>query len=245
VGSYASLMDTTSQDRIIIDAANASFPPLSHHFTFDTVIGYPPPVIMTAQSCLLIPAAFIAWWYWTKRTTKRMFRGFLTFARGKAPASVDITALGMSEDSVFSNPVDHAAPSPSSATTDEYQDLYDGLTDASLSDSSTTFRFIRWLKGTKSSRVRHKVRTATRKNLRGSPIPPVSDATDHAQNPNPLPTDAKVSGNAIPLNSATYEDIVAVELCSLEESSTVHLPSKGPERAVRVTVETIPFGEYV
>jgi hypothetical protein len=227
-GSYPFLEDKTSPDLVFIGAANASFSPLSRNVNLKPMIGtHSPPVIMTAHGCLLIPAAFFAWWYWTKHTTRRVVRGVLTFARGRAPTSVDQTALGMSEDSVFSNPT---ASSPSTAATEECPDPFFGLHEHSTSDSSTTFRFIRWLKGTKSSRLRYKARAKTR-NLHSAPNPSV-DTVDRPRNQNTLQADSAVSGDA-----TTYENIMAVELCSLEDSGTPHLQSKGSEKRVNITIE--------
>jgi hypothetical protein len=146
---------------------------------------------------------------------------------------VDQTALGMSEDSVFSNPT---ASSPSTAATEECPDPFFGLHEDSTSDKSTTFRFIRWLKGTKSSRVRYKARAKTR-NLRGTPNP--SDGIDdRTRNQNTLQTDSVVSSDAKIINGTTYENIMAVELCSLEHSGIPHLQSKGSEKRVNITIET-------
>jgi hypothetical protein len=246
----AVFMDTASSNHVFIDVANATFPRLSHNITLNDMRDLPPPIVVTAHGCLLIPAAFFAWWYWTKRTTRRLVRGLLTYARGGAPMTVDRTTLGMTEASILSNPFDHTT-SLQSKTTDQSHDPDIGLPEDSSSDSSTTFRFIRWLKGTKSSRVRHKVRTATRQNLHSpdlgrsklTPNPSEMITADHARTLEVRPTESMVFANTGHYDN-TYEDIMAVELCSLDESNPLH-PSIQQGKTVVIHVETIPYGETV
>lgn len=217
-------------------AANGTFPLAYNVVTLDNV-KVPSSIISTGHECLLIPAAFLAWWYWTKRTTRRVVRGVLTYARGGTPTAIDCTSLGRSEDSICSNRADHASPIQAKSIDESQNSLFD-LPENSLKDSSSpTFRFIRWLKGTKGSRIRHKVHVATRQNLRGPDL-----ATSI---PSPVSSEMSMDFGGSPQFSSTYEEIMAVELCSLEESSAPHPSSNPPGRLVCISVETVPDGEVV
>jgi hypothetical protein len=40
----------------------------------------PPPIITITHECLLIPVAFGLWWYWTKRTARKVYKSLLRIA---------------------------------------------------------------------------------------------------------------------------------------------------------------------
>jgi hypothetical protein len=137
----------------------------------------PPVVIITVHGCLLIPAVFLAWWYWTKRTARRVVRGVLTYTSGGSSTTVDTTTICHStNDGSKLSPNDigyksasastvHATNETPSNNKDQYHSLGDCLHENSSSDSCTTSRF-RWMKGTKSSCARQKVRSVPLQNLR-------------------------------------------------------------------------------
>jgi len=119
-----------------------------------------PPEIRIAHGCLLIPAIFVFWWYWTKRAARRAMRGLLTNAG--ANHTKDETA----EDD---GPIGAA-----SADTDVFNS-WDEVIEHDRQDKS--LNFVQWFNG-RRGRERRRLEAVTRRTLaereRSTAIVPVS-----------------------------------------------------------------------
>lgn len=141
--------------------------------------------VTIGHGCLLIPAIFLVWWYWTKRTARRVVHGVITFThRGRSSSSSSshaqfdtTTTICSGEDNVNVGPCFHGcavhASSPEShhrnESSHDYRSCDDTLPNGSSSDSGSKFRFIDWMKQrTKTSRTKQTVRTTTLHNLHNS-----------------------------------------------------------------------------
>jgi hypothetical protein len=228
----------------------------------------PPIVIITAHGCLLIPAVFLAWWYWTKRTARRVVRGVLTYTGGGSSTTDDTTTICHSTNDDSNLPQNDIGYKSSSASTvhatnetpsndkDQYHSLGDGLHENSSSDSSTTSRLIRWMKGTKSSRARLKVRSATLQNLhRKGQIIPMSSSTPKLIEPTDNHDDdgnrsrgdfisfATDSNSRQHLEGITNAKHTAVELCLIRNSSNRQYQTDATSGLMHVSVETFMYGD--
>jgi hypothetical protein len=142
--------------------------------------------IYIGHGCLIIPAIFLVWWYWTKRTARRVVHGVITFTHRSrssssmsTPAPMDSITICSDGDNVdVSQYVNGCTTHASSTTTSHlpnesshyYRSWEDTLPKESSSDDTAKFRFIHWMKRTKTSRTRQTVRTTTLQNLHNNDI---------------------------------------------------------------------------
>lgn len=142
--------------------------------------------IYIGHGCLIIPAIFLVWWYWTKRTARRVVHGVITFTHRSrssssmsTPAPMEAITICNDGDNIdvgqyFSECTTQASSTAKSNLPNEsshyYQSWEDTLPKGSSSDDTTKFRFIHWMKRTKTSRTRQAVRTTTLHNLHNDAI---------------------------------------------------------------------------
>lgn len=132
---------------------------------------HPTPVI--THGCLLIPFAFMVWWYWTKRTVRRVVRGLLTSAgnndacTGPAASTNSPTSAAATGHS-FSNT--SSDPNREKASAFDDADQFNSWEDV-IHQEDSTLRFVRWFEGKDagSTIARRRVHAATLNNLRGGP----------------------------------------------------------------------------
>ena len=105
-----------------------------------------PPEIRIAHGCLLIPAVFVFWWYWTQRAARRTMRGLLT--RAGANNTHDEKGEDESVGVV--------------ATDRDVFNSWDEVVEHDRQDKSVTF--VRWIKGRKG-RERRRLKQVTRRTL--------------------------------------------------------------------------------
>ena len=152
---------------------------MQHPELASDVLQYYPHIVTIGYGCLLIPAIFLAWWYWTKRTARRVVHGVITFTHRdrsstSPPASpFDATTLICSgDDDVDRGPYFHGctthASSPKSQQPNESTDYYQSWDDSL--PKGKKFRFVHWMNRTKTSRTRQTVHTTTLHNLRNNTI---------------------------------------------------------------------------
>jgi hypothetical protein len=125
--------------------------------------------IYIGHGCLIIPAIFLVWWYWTKRTARRVVHDVITFThRARSSSSMsthtpmDATTICNDNGNVDIGPYFNGCTTHASSTTSHlpnessqnYRSWEDTLPKGSSSDDTTTFRFIHWMKRTKTSRTR-------------------------------------------------------------------------------------------
>ena len=159
--------------------------------------------IYIGHGCLLIPAIFLVWWYWTKRTARRVVHGVITFThRGRSSSSMstsdpldttpticngdDDIDVGSYFNGCTAQPSSSASQNPN-VSSSYYRSWEDAQPERSSSDSTTNFRFIDWMKRTKSSRTRQAVQTTTLSNLHNNAIPRNGTNQKHTETVPPLP----------------------------------------------------------
>lgn len=135
----------------------------------DIRFNHPTPLV-TAHGCLLIPFAFGFWWYWTKRTARRMVSGLLTYT-GNPEFKRSSSVAEPTENDMYRRSEWNKSDELSSPTSDA--DMFyswDDVIDQESPDDNT-LRFVRWFKSneTKVSSARRRVHAATLNNLRRGP----------------------------------------------------------------------------
>ena len=186
-------------------AVSSSHAALNHVY-----VDHPSPVI--AHGCLLIPVAFGFWWYWTKRTVRRVFRGLLTYTSNAE--CMGPTAAKPTENAYYKS--DHRA---SSSNADQFHSWEDVMHQERQDDN--TSRFVRWFhgSGTRNSRARRRVHAATLHNLRDGPsLSPIMSLSEDSDD---MATIHMAFSNATSRASAlTWQCIQnttgGVEICALE-----------------------------
>jgi hypothetical protein len=106
-----------------------------------TIISEPPSI---AHSCLLIPVGLVFWWYWTKRTARRLLRGMLPHSTTTACGSVPEDYQCHHPEGEDDNPNSTFACSATSPRSDQFQSWED-VVDQEPQDRK--LRFVRWFKG--------------------------------------------------------------------------------------------------
>ena len=168
-------------------------------------------IIIIGHGCLIIPALFLAWWYWTKRTARRVVHGVITFThRGRSCSStspenpIDAITICNGDDDTgpYFNGCAGQPSSPQSTQTNESSSYYrswdDVLPEGSSSDSSTHFRFINWMKRTKTSRTRRSVKTTTLHNLYNNSVKKGESHQNYTESGKPIVTHILAPNNSSP-----------------------------------------------
>jgi hypothetical protein len=131
------------------------------------LLQYHPHLVNIGYGCLLIPAIFLVWWYWTKRTARRVAHGVITFThRGRSstrstPSPLDpTTTIYSGDDDGDRDPQKYTtyASSSESHQPNESCGYYRSWDDTLPKEKK--FRFIPWMKRTKTSRTRQTVYTS-------------------------------------------------------------------------------------
>jgi hypothetical protein len=174
--------------------------------------------LMIGYGCLLIPAVFLIWWYWTKRTARRVVSKVITFShRGSSSPSDDVstTICNCEHDDNPTSPYYSSYTSTSPQSEPYHYKSWDDdvMPEGSSSNKNNAFRFFHWMKrngtNSKTSRTRPKVY---------NPHEYKSPNEMELSSPNARTT------NQLPINTLQTTQIVVVQGLVPETTNIDHFP---------------------
>lgn len=159
IPDYRGLRNITSDDSYQLEIPSTPLP--LHRFPSDSM-EQPSENIEIAESCLFIPIALAAWWYWTKKVTKNVVREVITdvsVCREPASPQADIESRGSSTtpyrrqsgDAIeMGDPqIENETPPPLHGNKDSDIDQFDSweAVVGSAQPQHRSTRFVRWIRG--------------------------------------------------------------------------------------------------